>query len=93
MVDCANCIEKCPQAAAANEIAKGRMFAEREFINLINKIENGTLVEVVRCSECKHKGWIQEPCHGKSIGYCRQLERPVDKQFFCGLGERKGGDK
>lgn len=49
-------------------------------------------VEVVRCSECKHKGWIQDPCHGKSIDYCRQLERPVDKQFFCGLGERKGGD-
>lgn len=48
-------------------------------------------VPVVRCSECKHKGWIQEPCHGKSIDYCRQLERPVDKQFFCGLGERKGG--
>lgn len=48
-------------------------------------------VEVVRCSECKHKGWIQEPCHGKSVDYCRQLERPVDEQFFCGLGERKGG--
>lgn len=48
-------------------------------------------VPVVRCSECKHKGWIQEPCHGKSIDYCRQLERPVEKQFFCGLGERKGG--
>lgn len=23
-------------------------------------------VDVVRCKDCKHKGWIQEPCHGKS---------------------------
>lgn len=30
-------------------------------------------VPVVWCSECKYKGWIQEPCHGKSVDYCRQL--------------------
>ena len=28
-------------------------------------------VPVVRCRDCKHKGWVQEPCHGKSIDYCR----------------------
>lgn len=69
-------------ALSASEVAKA--------------VENAPTVDavpVVRCSECKHKGWIQEPCHGKSIDYCRQLERPVDKQFFCGLGERKGGDE
>lgn len=26
---------------------------------------------VVRCKDCKHKGWVQEPCHGKSADYCK----------------------
>lgn len=92
MVDCTNCIEKCPQATAANEIAKGRMFAEREFINLINKIENGTLVEVVFCRDCKHRDPEDHKCD------CGQFERqgcpfPVDDDYFCKYGERKGGDE
>jgi len=44
---------------------------------------------VVRCRDCEHKGWVQEPEHGKSVDYCRLLERCVDKQFFCAAGERK----
>ena len=44
---------------------------------------------VVLCRDCKHKGWVQEPEHGKSVDYCRLLERCVDKQFFCAAGERK----
>ena len=47
---------------------------------------------VVFCSECKHRGWIQEPCHGKSIAYCRILEHPVDLQFYSGAGERSDFD-
>lgn len=47
---------------------------------------------VVFCKDCKHKGWVQEPCHGKSIDYCRILERPVDMMFFCACGEWKGGE-
>ncbi len=98
MVDCANCIEKCPQAAAANEIAKGRMFAEREFINLINKIENGTLVEVVRCKDCKHwsrmcgESYLGEP----GLGKCRNARFfafdygfETEDNFTCADGERK----
>ena len=50
---------------------------------------------VVRCKDCKHKGWVQEPCHGKSIDYCRiwdcALQNP--KKIFCSYGERKGGDE
>ena len=51
-------------------------------------------VEVVRCRECKHHYWEQEPCHGKSIHYCklphmRSVE--VFKEFFCYYGERKEG--
>lgn len=44
---------------------------------------------VVLCLDCKHKGWVQEPEHGKSVDYCRLIERCVDKQFFCAAGERK----
>ena len=51
-------------------------------------------VEVVRCKDCKHHYWEQEPCHGKSVHYCelphmRGVE--VFKEFFCYYGERKGG--
>ena len=51
-------------------------------------------VEVVRCRECKHHYWEQEPCHGKSVHYCnlphmRGVE--VFKEFFCYYGERKEG--
>lgn len=50
---------------------------------------------VVRCKDCKHKGWVQEPCHGKSVDYCRLLERCVDLRFFCAAGEPKmeGGSR
>lgn len=88
MVDCANCIEKCQQAAAANEIAKGRMFAEREFINLINKIENGTLVEVVRCEDCKWRNKSSWGCTHPGHGFA--ISTP---DFYCADGERKGGDE
>ena len=44
-------------------------------------------VEVVRCRECKHHYWEQEPCHGKSVHYMRGVE--VFKEFFCYYGERK----
>ena len=49
---------------------------------------------VVRCRECKHHYWEQEPCHGKTVHYCelphmRGVE--VFKEFFCYYGERKEG--
>lgn len=52
-------------------------------------------VEVVRCRECKHHFWEQEPCHGKSVHYCelphmRGVE--VFKEFFCYYGDRKDGE-
>lgn len=28
-------------------------------------------VPVVRCRECKHHYWVQEPCHGKRVHYCK----------------------
>ena len=54
-------------------------------------------VEVVRCRECKHHYWEQEPCHGKSVHYCKLPHMrgvEVFKEFFCYYGERKeGADK
>lgn len=51
-------------------------------------------VEVVRCRECKHHYWEQEPCHGKSVHYCKLPHMSgveVFKEFFCYYGKRKEG--
>ena len=51
-------------------------------------------VEVVRCWECKYHYWEQEPCHGKSVHYCKLPHMrgvEVFKEFFCYYGERKEG--
>ena len=50
--------------------------------------------EVVRCWECKHHYLEQEPCHGKSVHYCKLPHMrgvEVFKEFFCYYGERKEG--
>ena len=57
--------------------------------DLVNDIPAADVRPVVLCRDCKHKGWVQEPEHGKSVDYCRLIERCVDKQFFCAAGERK----
>lgn len=46
---------------------------------------------VVHCKDCKHKGWVQEPCHGKSIDYCRVWDCTLRdlKTTFCSYGERR----
>ena len=51
-------------------------------------------VNVVRCRECKYHYWEQEPCHGKSVHYCKLPHMrgvEVFKEFFCYYGERKEG--
>lgn len=52
-------------------------------------------VPVVRCKDCKHHYWEQEPCHGKSVHYCelphmRGVE--VFKEFFCYYGNERDKD-
>lgn len=52
-------------------------------------------VLVTRCKDCKHKGWVQEPCHGKSVDYCKVWDCTLRnlETTFCSYGERKdGGD-
>lgn len=52
-------------------------------------------VEVVRCKDCNHKGWIQEPCHGKSVDFCNVFDSTINnpEKCFCYYGERKDGTK
>ena len=45
---CEVCTEKCPQAERAHQAALGRMYATKEFVTLLKKVESGELVEVVR---------------------------------------------
>ena len=52
-------------------------------------------VPVVRCKDCKYHYWEQEPCHGKTVHYCKLPHmRGVEifKEFFCYYGKRKDGD-
>lgn len=48
---------------------------------------------VTRCKGCKHKGWVQEPCHGKSVDYCRVWDYTLrnPESTFCSYGEPKEG--
>lgn len=64
----------------------------------IDMIEDAPTVDAVivtRCKDCKHKGWVQEPCHGKSVDYCKVWDCTLRnlESTFCSYGERKdGGD-
>ncbi len=63
-------------------------------IGLIEKAPTIDAVPVVRCENCEHHYWEQEPCHGKSVHYCKLPHMrgvEVFKEFFCYYGERKEG--
>ena len=48
-------------------------------------------VEVVRCKDCKHYGWEQEPCHGRIQQFCKLHKGlvVVYRETFCSYGERR----
>lgn len=85
---CATCAEPCPMADMAHEAAKGRMYATKEFIGLLKKIESGQLVEVVRCKDCKHHvaGYCCRDINGRT-----NMFRMFDNDF-CSYGERKNNE-
>ena len=69
-------------------------FSERDVVDMLESAPTVDAVEVVRCRECKHHYWEQEPCHGKSVHYCKLPHMrgvEVFKEFFCYYGERKEG--
>lgn len=49
------------------------------------------VVPVVRCKDCKHKGWIQEPCHGETVDFCNVWVACINNpdKCFCCYGEAK----
>lgn len=59
--------------------------------NAIDKCPTVDAVPVVRCKDCKQKGWVQEPCHGKSVDYCKVWDCTLRnlETTFCSYGERK----
>ena len=61
---------------------------------MIKALEEAPAVEaaeVVRCKDCKHKGWIQDPCHGKSVDFCNVFDSTINnpEKCFCYYGERR----
>lgn len=71
-------------------------YSEVDVVNLLLHAPTVDAVEVVRCRECKHHYWEQEPCHGKIVHYCNLPHMSgveVFKEFFCYYGERKEGDE
>lgn len=65
------------------------------FCKLVDGEPTVDAVTVIHCRDCKHKGWVQEPCHGKSIDYCRVYDctlRDLETNF-CSYGERKNADE
>lgn len=60
-------------------------------VALIADAPAADVAPVVRCKDCKHKGWVQEPCHGKSVDYCKVWDCTLRnlEATFCSYGERK----
>ena len=66
-----------------------------DVVEFLNDMPTVDAVPVVWCKDCKHHYWEQEPCHGKSVHYCKLPHMrgvEVFKEFFCYYGKRKDGD-
>ena len=82
-----SCIDECSQES------RFRLYYgyAKSFIDDAPTID---AVPVIRCRECEHHYWEQEPCHGKIVHYCNLPHMSgvqVFKEFFCYYGERKEG--
>lgn len=61
---------------------------EDEIEDIINGLPKADVESVVRCKDCKHHHWEQEPCHGKTVHTCSVLKAEIFKDFYCYHGER-----
>ena len=86
--DCMKCTKPCPQANLAHDNAVGRMNATNELLSYVRKVEQGRLVEVVRCGTCKYCTNHMDTPH--CIRWPAQPE--VAPDGFCSYGERKDGE-
>lgn len=83
------------ERSAAIKAAKHAWAKGLEPSQYIEALPAADVAPVVRCKDCKHKGWVQEPCHGKSVDYCKVWDCTLRdlESTFCSYGERKdGGD-
>lgn len=83
------------ERSAAIKAAKHAWAKGLEPSQYIEALPAADVAPVVRCKDCKHKGWVQEPCHGKSVDYCKVWDCTLRnlETTFCSYGERKdGGD-
>lgn len=81
--------------SASNQYLVGRCDGLDIAAGLLRVAPAADVAPVVRCKDCKHKGWVQEPCHGKSVDYCKVWDCTLRnlETTFCSYGERKdGGD-
>jgi hypothetical protein len=60
---------------------------------VIKNLPTVDVVPVVRCKNCKHKGWVQEPSHGKTIDWCKLHDICIKDNDYCSYGERKCDDE
>lgn len=71
---------------AVSELVHDYAYAAAEIVKAIPAAD---VVEVVRCSDCKHSYWEQEPCHGKTEHFCKIWSKwmgrtvEVDRNFSC----------
>ena len=67
---------------------------EDTILDLVDSVPIVDVAPVVRCKDCKHRGWVQEPCHGKSVDYCKIWDCTLRnlEATFCSYGERKDGE-
>ena len=93
MPDCENCNERCPQAEMAHGIALGRMCTTNELVKLVKQIDNGQLVEVVRCRNCIGRStWYNDAEYGCAVCGMSGMY-PKSEDGFCSYGIRKDGDR
>lgn len=81
------------ERSAAIEAAKHAWAKGLEPSQYIEALPAADVAPVVRCKDCKHKGWVQEPCHGKSVDYCKVWDCTLRnlETTFCSYGEPKEG--
>ena len=83
------------ERSAAIKAAKHAWAKGLEPSQYIEALPAADVAPVVRCKDCKHKGWVQEPCHGKSVDYCKVWDCTLRnlETTFCSYSVRKdGGD-
>lgn len=88
-----NSMQKCLDESPDKKHSVG-YFAFESIIECLKQEPTVDAVKVVRCRDCKHHYWEQEPCHGKTVHYCKlphMRSVKVFKEFFCYYGELKEG--